>query len=346
MQEKGSDLGIWRLCKAQAELEALKLEDGEVKRQKMRDWAVGLGMPDWNPEGRTRYQAWQTKRLKAFREMVATAGGLAQAAPADGALPPTSSTSELADSPRRAPNAEKANHTPPGSQRSSAQQGSARRRMVVMEEDDDEEMDAEELAELAAQKLRDQQQSKEAWKARDAAAAEAEAAVDWNPLDFAGTAAEAAAVESMAGRNPGGVGVGMTLPLQLAVERAVEKVAAKAAAEAHAEVATVAQAVAEFEGWEHAWGMKEDSKHEDSKNEERMVHARADLAATLLYHAQLKQGVAPYDAAQVGRAALELDTPHPKPDPSLARPCQAASAHYQDVARAELRWPVTEYDGC
>ena len=72
------------MCKAQAELEALKHEDGEVKRQKMRDWAVGLGMPDWNPEGRTRYQAWQTKRLKAFREMVATAGGLAQAAPADG----------------------------------------------------------------------------------------------------------------------------------------------------------------------------------------------------------------------------------------------------------------------
>ena len=74
-------------------------QTAEVKRKKMRAWAVGLGKPDWNPAGKTRYQAWQTKRLAAFRAMVATAGGLAQAAPVDGALPPTSSTSELAESP-------------------------------------------------------------------------------------------------------------------------------------------------------------------------------------------------------------------------------------------------------
>ena len=166
----GYDVADWR--DLERKLAVVKALDVGLRRLAYQRWAAEWGCKDFEPDA--DFQAWRKAAEAKFGRRL-KAAGLKAAAPdvSREEAPPR----ELADSPQRAPSANKARHTPPASQRSSSVQpeSGARRRIVVVEEEDDgHELDAEELAALNAARARDEQQCKEAWEAMNAAAAAAE----------------------------------------------------------------------------------------------------------------------------------------------------------------------------
>ena len=160
------DVADWR--DLERKLAVVKAGPDAGRRLAYQRWAAEWGYKDLEPGA--DYQGWRKGAEAKFATRL-KAAGLRKAKAAAEVIDVEAAPRELVDSPQRAPSANKARHTPPASQRSSSvQPGSgARRRIVVVEEEDDEEIDAEELAALGAARARDQQQSKEAWEAMNAA---------------------------------------------------------------------------------------------------------------------------------------------------------------------------------
>ena len=176
------DVADWRdLERKLAEVKAVPKD--VPRRLAYQRWAAEWGCKEYKPGA--DWQGWRKAAEAKFATRL-KAAGLRKVKAAAEVIDVEAAPRELVDSPQRAASANKARHTPPASQRSSSVQpeSGARRRILVVEEEDDEEIDAEELAALGAARARDQQQCKEAWEARDAAAAAAEVmkeAVSNNP---------------------------------------------------------------------------------------------------------------------------------------------------------------------
>ena len=161
------DVADWRDLQRKLAVVKAELDDG-LRRLAFQRWAAEWGCKDLEPGA--DYQAWRKAVEAKFKRRLEKAG-LKAAGPVIDVSREEAPPRELADSPQRAPSANKARHTPPASQRSSSVQpeSGARRRIVVVEEEDDgHELDAEELAALNAARARDEQQCKEAWEAMNA----------------------------------------------------------------------------------------------------------------------------------------------------------------------------------
>ena len=104
-------------------------------------WALEHGYGAFDGGSTKKYQAWQKSVKNKFKRRLDGLGdGLVGAPPAAG----SAATRELADSPQRAPAANKANHTPPAAQASSERQHGAVRQCVLLPASVAEELDERE----------------------------------------------------------------------------------------------------------------------------------------------------------------------------------------------------------
>ena len=116
---------------ARAKLDAIACLPWLERRAPFGAWAVAQGHEAFPGGDAKKYQAWQKSVKNKFKRRFEGLGdGLAGAPPAAG----SAATSELANSPQRAPATNKAKHTPPSAQASSERQHGASRRVLLTEE--------------------------------------------------------------------------------------------------------------------------------------------------------------------------------------------------------------------
>ena len=114
---------------ARAKLNAIACLPWLERRAPFGAWAVAQGHEAFPGGDAKKYQAWQKSVKGKFNRRFDSLGdGLAGAPPAAG----SAATSELANSPQRAPATNKAKHTPPSAQASSERQhGAVRQRLIL-----------------------------------------------------------------------------------------------------------------------------------------------------------------------------------------------------------------------